>query len=432
MRNAHVTTGTFIAISAAVFRILIAAAILFAAARPSVASCITDGQGPCYRYWNVEAVFVAKVIEMTPFRIERLDPGVVYLGGDYRLRVIVVEAFRGVEGGATVTLFAPDGVCGGINAENGGELFVYALRNKSGELWAQGCGVSGPLERAAADLAYARSVHAQGPAAVFYGDVVQREDLTGGPADFSPMAGVRIRVRGVNFEAETETDDKGNYSLTLPGAGKYTAETMPPPGLANRFGDRPIAFELADRRACYRGDFQLQLNGRIRGRVVNDQGEPVSHLIVRDGAGKRSAKTDATGAFEIGPIEEGMYSISMISGSRSPRFADAGLAAVLAGRITHLAPVTLPAGLELVMLSVTVTMPAEADDAVLVLTAKGGAEQHEEPIRSGSESIQFLVEKNESFELMAATPTHEAKAVARTSAPLTEVTLTLRPRPAPH
>jgi hypothetical protein len=246
---------------AGVIRFLIAAAILLSVARPSQALCVTDGQGPCYRFWKVEAVFVAKILDKVPLPEpggEPAPPDTIRVGENYRLQVQVVEAFRGVTAGAMMTLFAPDGVCGGVNAENGGELFIYAGRNKSGELWAQGCGVSKRLEEAEDDLAYARSVTGHGPSALVYGDVYHREDRDG-DSDFAAMAGVRVRVSGEYFTAEAETDAEGNYAITLPGTGLYSIEVIPPEGFVDRFRNAGVArFEIADPRSCFSVPFQLQ------------------------------------------------------------------------------------------------------------------------------------------------------------------------------
>jgi hypothetical protein len=236
---------------------------LFPAARPASALCGTDGQGPCYRYWESEAVFVAKVLDMVtiqpPDRLEP-PPGMVWIGGNYRLQVRIAEAFRGVSAGTVMTLFAPGGVCGGVDAANGGELFIYATRNKAGELWAQGCGMSRPLELASADLAYARSVTSQGPSGVVFGDVFQRTDSYG--RDFSPMSGVRVRVSSGTFYAEVATDDEGNYSIIVPHAGPFIVEVLKTKGFAAWRDRSQEAVTLPDARGCFRVNFQLKPQAR--------------------------------------------------------------------------------------------------------------------------------------------------------------------------
>ena len=231
------------------------------------ASCMTDGQGPCNRFWKAEAVFVAKVLDKIPIRewapSGALLPSEIMFGNsNARLQVRVAEAFRGVEAGAVLTLFAPDDVCGSVDARDGGESFVYASRNMAGELWAAGCGVSGPLENADADLEYARSVTSRGPEGFVFGDVFRRTDTYGDSRDFSAMAGIRVIVSGGGFHAEVVTDDEGNYSITVPDIGPYKVEVIRPTGFVAWWDRSDETVTLPDRRGCYRVPFQLKPSGQ--------------------------------------------------------------------------------------------------------------------------------------------------------------------------
>jgi hypothetical protein len=271
------------------------------------------------------------------------------------LQGIVAEAFRGVVLGEQLTLFAPDGECGGVNAADGGELFLYASRNKDGELWAQGCGASGPLENADADLAYARSVNEHGPAALLFGDVYQIDDRHDDERQFTPMFGVLVRVVGTNFAAEAFTDEEGNYSITLPGSGAYTVEALPPDGFAERVGG-VTRFDIADPRSCYRSPFQLQRNGRVRGRVIDAQGQPIPHLVLETGDSGHFGKTDESGAVDIGPLSAGWYSITGLTGAeRKVTFEGSKLIEIQHGQITELTPLTAVATNDLVTLAITLT-----------------------------------------------------------------------------
>ena len=396
------------------------------------ASCVTDGQGPCYRYWKVDAVFVAKVLEKVSLPIPGLEvpEGMIAVGGDARLRVLVVEAFRGVKAGATLTMSAPDDVCAGIDAEDGGELFIYASKNKKGDLWAQGCGVSHPLEDAEADLAYARSVTNGGPPALVYGDVHLREDTYGDSRDFSALTGVRVRVTGKNFVAETETDQEGNYAITLPGSGTYSIDVITEEGLVNWFPE-DRQFEIDDPRSCYRAMIQMRTNGRIRGRVVDDRGDPVANLVVGVGDDDGFGKTDESGAFEIGPLSPGTFSLSVVSGSRNYELmlGNARSVDVREGQVSEVKPLTLIGGSRLVIMSIDVTGPT-ADEALMEIRSETG-----QPVGSllrVNGTVQVLVRKNQSFEIVAATHTHDAKATVQVRAAPAHVTLTLRPSREPQ
>ena len=46
-----------------------------------------------------------------------------------------------------------------------------------------------------------------------------------------------------------------------------------PAGFADRLGNKTAPFEIGDRRSCFNLPFQLRRNGRIRGQVVDREGE---------------------------------------------------------------------------------------------------------------------------------------------------------------
>jgi hypothetical protein len=407
-------------------RILIAAAVLLVSARPSSASCVGYLQGPCNRFWNVETVFVAKVIDKVPLPEPDLEVQPEYeVILKYRLQVRVVEAFRGVKAGAVMTLFAFRDE-GGVDAEDGSELFIYASRNKTGELWARGC-LSRTLERADADLAYARSVSGHGPPALVYGDVTHaEEDDDGDFLGFAAMAGVRVRVAGKDFTVETQTDAEGNYAITLAAAGQYSIEVIPPEGFADESHDGPVRFEIADPRACHRAQFQLQLDGRIRGQVIDSDGQPVANLIVQTRDRTKAGKTDDSGRFEIGPLEKGFYRLSPVTGGHEDSFDSLEPVEVHAGQTTEVAPLIFNAG-DLVTLSVEINGPWEADGVQLLVTVDGS--ELGEPLTLKSGTTKFLIAKDQQCKIIAAGLKYLAQATVRSVAPDTTVTLTLRPAP---
>ena len=193
------------------------------------------------------------------------------------------------------------------------------------------------------------------PLPLIYGDVLQREDRTGGPEDFSAMGGVQVRVHGRDFEADTVTDRDGNYSITLPGSGSYTIQVIPPRGLAVRLGNGTVRFEIEERRSCFNVPFQLRRNGRIRGRIIDREGQPISNLMVRAGDSQGFNKTDASGRFDIGPLGPGFYSLAArTGGARELKFENSELVWVDAGKTTGLSPLTAVPTNNLVLLSIAV------------------------------------------------------------------------------
>lgn len=142
----------------------------------------------------------------------------------------------------------------------------------------------------------------------------------------APVPDVDVVFADGTSEASTVTDEAGRYSLTVP-AGRYRAfvegagvvSTAPP--TSERLPARPGPGEVAvprldlapalELRASVDGvDLEVDLAGKVRGRVVDVAGAPIAGAIVRawpiDAArasrpvrGSDVAETDAAGAFEL-------------------------------------------------------------------------------------------------------------------------------------
>lgn len=274
------------------------------------ASCVVDNQGPCYRYWHTDVVLLGEVRDSV--RLEEKTVDDFSFGHTYRLRVEVLEGFRGVgPAGSIVLIDTHSGECG-FNAEVGERVFFYAQRQKDGALGASL--YSQPFEHAGESLDYARSAAAGTAAARVYGDVMHRDDNVLDAGAFTPLPDVTVHVRGAGFEAKTTTDSDGHYSIRLPGTGSYEVTVVPPAGMANRL-PYPGTIEIGNPQECMSAEFQLLTNGRIRGVVVDDAtGRPIPNLVLRAGNGLQESKSDRSGAFDIGPLSAGVYDVKAMTG----------------------------------------------------------------------------------------------------------------------
>lgn len=305
-------------------------------ARPADASCVVDNQGPCYRYWHTEMVVLGEVMERAVIGKQVVEEQYV-IGSTFRLRLSVLERFRGVsDADAEVVLNAQDGECGFAPAV-GDRVFVYANRDKDGAFWLSA--YSSPLKYAKTDLAYARRAVRHAASAMVYGQVEHREDPVLDARAFTSLVGVRVRARGVGFDMTATTDGGGNYAIRLPGAGKYRIEVFPPRGMAEQYAG-PTLFEIENPQECLRVDYQLLTNGRIRGVVVDEAtGRPIPNLVVGAGDNFVSSKTTHTGAFDIGPFSKGNYELVARTGTGSVTLLPSAVR-VASGRTTVLQPLT--------------------------------------------------------------------------------------------
>ncbi len=69
-----------------------------------------------------------------------------------------------------------------------------------------------------------------------------------------------------------------------------------------------------------RAEFQLLTNGRIRGVLVDEAtGRPIPNLMLHASDSLQQAKTDRSGAFDIGPLSAGDYQVEAKTGGGSVR-----------------------------------------------------------------------------------------------------------------
>jgi hypothetical protein len=87
---------------AARLALLASAWLLILSPRPAFATCVTDNQGPCYRYWHTDAVLLGEVRDSVQLGEQTVEG--FSLCRTYRLRVEVLEGFRGV-GAAGAVVF---------------------------------------------------------------------------------------------------------------------------------------------------------------------------------------------------------------------------------------------------------------------------------------------------------------------------------------
>ena len=387
----------------AVLRIVLFSCLvtLLANARPAAGACVSDGQGPCYRYWKADAVLLGQVTEKVLIKKD-------VWGNSYRLRVAVMEAFRGVgPGESSVTLGVYDGECG-LEVNVGDQMLFYGFRRKDGTLGASSD--STPFEDADEGLAYARLARRNAATAMVYGSVVQREENPEDIDSFTSLSGVTVHVRGEDFDATSVTDEDGRYSVQLPDAGTYEIEVVSPEGLANR-GPLPASFALRNAQDCFNVDFQLTTNGRIRGVVIDAATRrPVPNLVVSSEEHYQRSKTDRSGAFDIGPLSAGAYRLAAETGSEDPtRLMDD--VAVASGRATVMRPLVvrfarpltsvtfdladLPGGGVIVIRPVSMYVEIGREDAVTLALEHGAELDIDWTTGEQTRTVKLTVDKNQ-------------------------------------
>lgn len=128
----------------------------------------------------------------------------------------------------------------------------------------------------------------------------------------SPVGNVTVTITGPDgFENSTVTDAEGNYQFDLLPPGDYTVTVEPPEGYEVD-GPGSLDETITDEDVTD-VDFALFRPGALGGKVLDDEGAPVSDVTIEitgpDGA--ETLTTDAEGNYYLGDLPPGEYTIVM-------------------------------------------------------------------------------------------------------------------------
>jgi hypothetical protein len=295
--------------------------------------CVRPGP-PCQEFWNATAVFVGRVESLA-----RASPDSV------SVTFKVQEWFLGTRH-QTVTLRTPAGAAAcAYPFRSGREYLVYAVSVAgTSDLTTSLCSRTQLVERASADLEYARSLSSDSPpAARVFGRVVLRNrDLARRRDRDRPLSGATVSVLGSESVLQITADTMGAFSLSGLVAGRYAASVRSVRGDAGVIV--PGDFELKDARACMEVEAVVHAAATVRGRVVDASGRAIPgltiDLTVPDGldrnphAERVRALTRGDGTFELRGVPEGRFIVGINTTREStPRLIYPGVDAVRAATV---------------------------------------------------------------------------------------------------
>ena len=283
---------------------------------------------PCQATWQSDAVFVARVlsIEDAPPSVEQGVPW-----PQIRVRLRVAEAFRGVTVGEVDVFTGRGGGDCGYAFVAGVDYLVYAYRHPAnGGLRTGICSRTRLLSEAAEDLRYLRGPARQQPTRARIFGRIYRHDPVGDqqPPVSVPLAGIRVTAQSEQQTYRARTDANGAYEMPVL-TGKYRMSFDVPDELYVYNG---LIAEVQDLRGCAEVDVAAQWNGRVFGRILAADGNPVpgfSLSLIRAAAlggfyidWSLNGRTDGDGRYEISHLPEGAYHLVVdpweLAGKRPP------------------------------------------------------------------------------------------------------------------
>jgi Carboxypeptidase regulatory-like domain len=275
-------------------------------------ACIQSGP-PCQAAWTADVVFAGTVRAID--RIEG-SPGDLLFD---RVRVTfdveqgyinppsrVVEVRTGSGGGDC-----------GYSFKIGKRYLVYGWNRPPAGLTTGICSRTRPIEDAAEDLHYLKTIPPKGAGARVYGRINEwrHEPAEERGVDYGPLEGIRVSVQSATMQVDAVTDADGRFEVKNVPAGKATITVLAPFGFDARYLSHEI--DITDPRACSAQDFTLTLRATASGTVVDASGRPLAGVQVDAVAAELAGydpppylypvKTDAQGAFAFDSLPPGRY-----------------------------------------------------------------------------------------------------------------------------
>ena len=250
----------------------LAAGFLAADPRPASACSCGGGPTPCQAFASSPIVFVGEVVS-----VEKI-------GGDFRMRLRVIRALKGIKA-ATADLWSDANSSCGVKLEEGGRYVVYT--SLSGDRMSiHACGYGRRLAPGEPDPELPPA-----PGSV-YGRVSRYDiDRIREFKSLEAIPSVRVALDPPAGLAMTVSDRWGRFQFANVPPGKYQLSVDAGQGLTSWM---PGSVVLPDRDACVDTEIVLQPSGKVSGQVLTADGRPGAGIYVRllpDGpAGSRLAQ----------------------------------------------------------------------------------------------------------------------------------------------
>ena len=301
--------------------------IVFSLASSTAMACMCGGGGgtPCEGYGKAAAVFVGTVTgvrESEQYKgkdvaeLRKLRDAGELDWGSMAYKFSVEQAYLGVAG-LEVEIFTGRGSSDcGFTFQTGQRYLIYADRYKN-KLITSTCMRTKPFSEATEDIAYLGTLSSAPQGVTIHGTVGYPPVGPNRPDKIGPLSpDISIAIEGEAVQKEIRPDAEGRYSVSGLQPGRYKVALRLPETLTTPRSEEVLT--LTD-RGCGAVSWYILDNGRVSGRVINANGEPVANITVSlikpgDSVTEFPIKLDRTnndGYVSFSAVPRGTYNIAV-------------------------------------------------------------------------------------------------------------------------
>lgn len=290
--------------------ILTVCLLLFGFAVESVQACSCIGpRMPCDAYGSAAAVFVGTPVSV---RLAERKKGEDLDWTPRAFKFLVEQSYLGVSGTEIEVFTGRGGGDCGYSFKVGERYLVYAYRYEN-RLTTGICSRTKPFAQATEDLSFLGNLSSLPSGATILGRIVRDGSSKKGE---SLSEGVVVRIEGADVQREIHPDTDGRYRVTGLPPGKFKVAVQLPEGFTTSQPEQEVS--ISD-RGCAVIAFYVNENGRISGRVLDAEGQPVARIlvsVVNSESDPRQTfvtleRTDDQGRFSFSSIPAGKYLIAV-------------------------------------------------------------------------------------------------------------------------
>jgi hypothetical protein len=292
--------------------VLLGILLSFSLANQTVKACTCAGtRSTCESYGSANAVFVGTVVgvrvnksQKSNERAEEIDWTPV------AFKFVVEQPYLGVAGIQVEVFTGRGGGDCGYNFQVGQRYLVYANAYQN-KLSTGICSRTKLYSSATEDLAFLSTLSSATPGISIEGGLTHRD------ADGETFGSdLLVTIQGESVRKEIRPDAAGRFRISGLPAGSYKLNLQLPETLTTSQPEREIT--VADKGCALVGWFVTD-NGRVLGRVVNADGEPVANITVSLVTPSEGPKVESvTSRFVVAgrTDDDGNFTLSAVPGGR--------------------------------------------------------------------------------------------------------------------